>query len=722
MKILSRHWKVIWQSALFGVLYWIIASVFDAFVFHERQFFVSLLFPPPHEFFLRLFAFCFIAAVSFFITYRLSKEECALDEKENLRKSAEEALRATNQTLHTLLQASPLAVIAIDKQCKVKFWGPAAEHIFGWKEDEVIGQIIPIMPQEKCFEFNKMQEKTGGNSSHKGMEMVCLKKDGSQIDVEGWAAQLKSYDNEVSGTIVLFADIAERKRMELALVESEKKYKGLFQDLRDVIYMSTPDGRMLDINEAGIKLLGYSSMEEILNLNLVNDVYAYPEDRKRLIGLLNKKAFVDDFETILKKKNGEHIIVQLNVKAQKNKDGSLNFIRGIIRDITDKKKLEQQLLHSQKLEAIGQLAGGVAHDFNNILTAVIGYANLLKMKLREDDPSHAYVDAVLSTAERGASLTQSLLTFGRKQSVELRPVDLNNVIERICKLLLRLIGEDIELKTILAGNEITVMADSLQLEQVLMNLATNARDAMLNGGLLTIETQEIELGSDLIKHHSYMKSGRYALVSFTDTGMGMDETTKTKIFEPFFTTKEVGKGTGLGLSIVYGIIKQHQGYINVYTEEGKGTTFKIYLPLAQTGKIDETQPENLKVSGILNEVILLGEDDKMVRKIIKTMLEEFGYKVIEASNGEEALNKFTENKDIVSLLLLDLIMPKKSGKEVFDEIKKIKPDIKVIFTSGYSADLINKEGIMKDRCSFIPKPVSPTELLKLVEEVLGGKA
>lgn len=722
MKILSRHWKVIWQSALFGVLYWIIASVFDAFVFHERQFFVSLFSPPSHEFFLRFFALCFIIAVSFFITCKLTREECALAEKENLRKSAEDALRATNQTLHTLLQASPLVVIAIDKQCKVKFWGPAAEHIFGWKEDEVIGQLIPIMPQEKCFEFNEMQKNGRRSTSHKGIEMVCLKKDGSQIDVEGWAAPLRSYDDEVIGTIVLFADITERKSMELELVESEKKYRGLFEDLRDVIYMSTPDGRMLDINEAGIKLLGYSSMEEILNLNLVNDVYAYPEDRKRLIGLLNKKAFVDDFETILRKKNGEHIIVQLNVKAQKNKDGSLKFIRGIIRDITDKKKLEQQLLHSQKLEAIGQLAGGVAHDFNNILTAVIGYANLLKMKLREDDPSHAYVDAVLSTAERGASLTQSLLTFGRKQSVELRPVDLNSVIERICKLLIRLIGEDIELKTILANNEITVMADSLQLEQVLMNLATNARDAMPNGGLLTIETQEIELGSDLIKHHSYMKSGRYALVSFTDIGMGMDETTKTKIFEPFFTTKEVGKGTGLGLSIVYGIIKQHQGYINVYSEKEKGTTFKIYLPLAQTGKIDETQPENLKVSGMLNEVILLGEDDKMVRKIIKTMLEEFGYKVIEASNGEEALNKFTENKDIVSLLLLDLIMPKKSGKEVFDEIKKIKPDIKVIFTSGYSADLINKEGITKDRCSFIPKPVSPTELLKLVEEVLSGKA
>lgn len=834
MKPLSRHWKVIWLSALFSVLYWIIASAFEAFILHNRPIFECMFNPPPHDLFLRLLAFCFIAVVSFFINYRLSRSEHASAEKDHFledvfssiqdgvsvldtemriirvnpqmekwyaharplagkkcyeayhnrsercevcpswktiqtgkasyevvpktgeggvivgwldlysfplfdtktnklagvieyvrditpRRQAEEASRELNETLKTLVYASPLAIISIDNQCKVKFWGAAAENIFGWKENEIIGQRIPIMPHEKCFEFNEMQKNSRENSSHKGIEMVCLRKDGSQIVVEGWTSKLKGHYNEVAA-IWLFADITERKNMELALIESEKKYRGLFEELRDVIYLSTLDGKFLDINDAGVKLLGYSSKEEIFDLNMEQDVYAYPEHRKKLMELLNEKLFVDGFEAILKKKNGEHVIVQLNVKAQKNKDGSLKLIRGIIRDITDKKKLEQKLLHAQKMEAIGQLAEGIAHDFNNILTAVIGYANLLKMKMKEDDSLHTYVDAVLSTSERGAALTNGLLTFGRKQTVDLAPVNLNSIIERTGKLLLRLIGEDVELKIVLADKDINVMANSLQLEQVLMNLATNARDAMPNGGMLMIEAWQEEIDRDYVRQYPYMIPGKYALISFADTGAGFDETTKAKIFEPFFTTKEVGKGTGLGLAIVYGIIKQHNGYINVYSELGKGTTFKIYLPIAEMQKTEDTQHENLKASVCSGGVILLGEDDKMVRNIIKSIFEEFKYRVIEASNGEEVLNKFNENKDIVDLLVLDLIMPKKNGKEVFDEIKKIKPGVKVIFASGYTTDLINKDEALKEGYSFIPKPIAPDELLKLAEKILAGKA
>lgn len=707
MKVLSSHWKVIWHSALFGILYWTVDSVFDAVAFHDRQFLLSLLYPSSHEFFSRLFALCFILAVSFFITYRLSKEENAFAEKERFLENVFSSIQDGISVLDTemkIVRANP----------KIEEWHAHSMPLVGKKCYEAYHNR-----SERCEICPSWEALQTGKSAYE--EVPLRDKEGAIIRWLGLFS-FPIFDMQtgaLKGVIEYVRDTTTHKQMEVDLAESEEKYRGLFEDLRDVVYISTPEGRIVDINEAGVKLLGYSSKEEIFKLILDRDVYVNPEDRKKLIELLDTHGFVIDFETAWKKKNSEQVIVQINVKAQKNDEGGMMSIRGVIRDITDEKKLRQQLLHSQKLEAIGQLAGGVAHDFNNILTAVIGYANLLKMKLKEDDPSQAYVDAVLSTSERGASLTHSLLTFGRKQTFDLRPVDLNGLIERVSKLLLRLIGEDIEMRTIFSEKDIVVMADSLQLEQILMNLATNARDAMPDGGFLTIETRQVEFGGDFVKLHSYMKPGRYGLVSFSDTGAGMDETTKSKIFEPFFTTKDVGKGTGLGLSIVYGIIKQHKGYINVYSEQGKGTVFKIYLPLAHAQKTDDAQPEQLKAREKAHKVILLGEDDNMVRKIIKATLEEFGYKVIEASNGEEAIDRFTENKDMVDLLLLDLIMPRKSGKEVFDEIKKIKPDIKAVFTSGYNAEIIDKKEIIKNGCSFITKPVRPADMLKIIEEALG---
>jgi nitrogen-specific signal transduction histidine kinase len=388
-----------------------------------------------------------------------------------------------------------------------------------------------------------------------------------------------------------------------------------------------------------------------------------------------------------------------------------------MKDITERKRLEQQLLQAQKMEAIGQLAGGIAHDFNNILTAIIGFGTLLKIETSKDDLLRSYVTQILTSAERAANLTQALLAFSRRQIISPRPMNLNEIIQGVERLLSRLIGEDIELSTFLTDKELTVMADSGQIETVLMNLATNARDAMPDGGSLIIKTELTEINHEFIKAYGYGRPGFYALILVEDTGHGMDEKTKERIFEPFFTTKEVGKGTGLGLSMVYGIIQQHDGYINVYSEPGKGSTFKIYLPLIKS-KVEEAE---LVVHPVLKrgtETVIVAEDDSQVRELIKEVLEGFGYKVMEAADGEDALKVFNENKDRIQLLILDVVMPKKNGKEVYDEIRKVRPDIKAIFTSGYNVDIIHQKGILEEGSDFISKPISPEELLRKVREIL----
>lgn len=385
--------------------------------------------------------------------------------------------------------------------------------------------------------------------------------------------------------------------------------------------------------------------------------------------------------------------------------------------LAESKRLEEQLYHLQKMDAIGQLAGGIAHEFNNILTAVMGYGSLLRTKISPKGPLMVDLEQILTAAERAANLTRSLLAFSRKQRINLIPVNLNEIVRNVEKLLSKLIGENIEFKTILTGEDLTVMADSGQIEQVLINLCINARDAMPDGGRLTISTEMVELGDEFLKTHGYGEPGKYTLISVTDTGTGMDEKTRERIFEPFFTTKEVGKGTGLGLAVVYGIIKQHNGLIDIYSEIGKGTAFKIYLPVIKSDVKETRLPETATPRGG-TETVLLAEDDAYVRKLVKDILERFGYKVIEAVNGEDAIDKFMGNKDRIQLLLLDVIMPKRNGKEVYEEIKKIRPDVKTIFTSGYPANIINKNGIVEEGLNFISKPVFPNELLKRVREVL----
>ncbi len=511
---------------------------------------------------------------------------------------------------------------------------------------------------------------------------------------------------------------AGHRTAEEALKRSEEKYRTLFEESRDVIFIYSVERKELDINTAGVELFGFSSKEEMLKLDFPGDICANPAELRKFVKELEKTGFISDFELVLKKKDSTPVYALISANAVRGGNGGVSAYRGIIHDMTAYKGLEQQLLQAQKMEAIGQLTGGIAHDFNNLLTTIMNSTSLLEMDLDRSARPMYYVQQIQSAAQSAAALTRSLLAFSRRQIMEVRAVNLNDVMTNVQKLLSRMIGEDVELEFSPAPYPLPVMADTAKIEQVLMNLAANSRDAMPEGGRLSISTKLAEIDGGFIKSKGFGKAGEYAVVTVSDTGAGMDDATKEKIFEPFFTTKEVGKGTGLGLSIVYGIVKQHGGYINVEASPGNGTSFTIYLPLVESRAVRFHIKEAPPPIERGTETILLAEDDKAVRMLIKITLERCGYRVIEASDGEEAVRKFMENREGVDLAVLDVIMPRKNGKEAYNEIRKARPDVKAIFTSGYNEEIIHKKGILEDGLNFLQKPVVPYELLRKIRDIL----
>lgn len=510
-------------------------------------------------------------------------------------------------------------------------------------------------------------------------------------------------------TIVI---LLERKRVEDNLRESEERYRDLVELSPEAIYIQQ-DGKIAFINSAGVSLLGAKSPAQLLGKPVAEILHPDSADR-----ILNERKEIRDIPALeLKYLRLDGAPVELEVSAV-----SVNYLgkpalQMFARDITGRKQLEEQLRHSQKIEAVGRLSGGIAHDFNNLMTVILGYVGLMKKRIKNPAIVSLGLEEIGMAGERATRLTQQLVAFGRKQILQPQVLDLNSIVSNMDKMLRRLIGGDIELETILSKKLGSVKADPGQIEQVIVNLVLNARDAMPKGGRITIETANANLDTSVTWKHRDIPDGPYATLEIRDSGIGMDEETKLHIFEPYFTTKEVGKGSGLGLATVHGIIRQSGGDIRLESEPNKGTTFTIWLP--RTEEVPAKESIELVVEAPPGrETILVVEDAESVRVLVREALEDAGYRVIEASNGREALERISQNREPIHLMLTDVVMPKMGGRALATQVASLYPETKILFMSGYVGDGVDGTYNPLGRRPSISKPFKPEELARKVREVL----
>jgi two-component system cell cycle sensor histidine kinase/response regulator CckA len=514
------------------------------------------------------------------------------------------------------------------------------------------------------------------------------------------------------------ASAVEIKRNEQALRISEARYRSLVQSSVYGIYRSSLEGRFLDVNPALITMLGYGSAEEVLMLDPEKDVFVNSEEHTFLIEEFRRTGRLDGIELKWKRKDGNSITVRISGRAVSSADEPVDVLEAIAEDVTDRRVLEDQFRQAQKMEAVGRLAGGVAHDFNNLLMVISGYAEVILANLSPDHPLHEKGRAIQLAADRATTLTRQLLAFSRKQLLELKVVDVNAIVRDMERLLQPLIGENVEFTTSLTPDAPHTRADAGQLEQVLMNLVVNAKDAMPDGGKLTIQTQSIVVDEAHRRGQTFVRPGRYVLLSVRDTGMGMDKETQSRIFEPFFTTKEKGKGTGLGLSTVYGIVKQSGGYVMVQSEEQRGTTFHIYLPRVD-GVTEKHAPPVAHAARGGTETVLLVEDEESVRQLVRDTLSAKGYRVVEAENGEAGIAAAARHDGSIDLVITDVVMPGMGGRELVRQLLQLRPDAKVLYLSGYTEDAILSDGTIEHGAAFLQKPFTLQSLSRKVREVLG---
>ena len=591
-------------------------------------------------------------------------------------------------------------------------WGRTCESLYA-RPDSYLEAVHPD-DRQKILSATWRQRR--GEQTDE--EYRVVRPDGSARWIHDRAFPIKDEGGRVGRIVGVAEDITERRRAEEEVRRSEQRYRLLFDSNPQPMWVFDLETlRFLEVNEAAVQHYGYSR-EEFLSMS-IKDIRP-PEDIPALVQTL--AAPVAGLEKVgawkHRKKDGSIIAVEITLHQLTFAGRSAEL--ALVNDITERKQLEEQLRQAQKMEAVGRLAGGIAHDFNNLLTVINGYSDLTLKRLPAEDPLRRNVEETKKAGEHAANLTRQLLAFSRKQVLQPKVINLNEVVRETEKLLRRLIGEDVELRAALAPGLGTVKADPGQIEQVLMNLAVNARDAMPQGGKLTIGTENVYIDAEYAAHHVTVAPGRYVMLAVSDTGAGMDGGTLSRIFEPFFTTKEQGKGTGLGLSTVYGIVKQSGGYTWVYSEVGQGTTFKIYLPRLDAGAQGYRQtPEPAEGLGG-TETILLAEDDEMVRAMTRLILSDHGYRVLAAANGTAALSICERTEEPIHLLLTDVVMPGMSGRELADRLARLRPEMKVLFMSGYTDDAIIHHGVLDEGINFLQKPFAPDTLTRKVREVLGS--
>ncbi|HAR95364.1 MAG TPA: hypothetical protein DCR97_05300 [Deltaproteobacteria bacterium] len=628
---------------------------------------------------------------------------------------AEKELRESEERFRILVEPAPEAIF-VQTDGVLVYANPAMIKLLGATEpEEILGKEVFtwVTPEhhESVRARMSAQSKTG---AFPPIDREYIRIDGSRVSVETTAVGIKF--KNVDSHLVFVRDVTERKRAEEALRQSEEMYRTLIAACPDAIIVTDLAGRVTLASSKAVELFGVSSEARAVGRSVLE--WMIPEDRIEVFAAMEQLLSGEGApsrELILKKDDGTLFDAEVHAAPIRLSDGMTRGMILITRDVTERKNLQAQLLQSQKMEAIGTLAGGIAHDFNNILTTIMGYAGLMETKLPEDHPFRSFVQQINSCTSKAANVTRSLLTFSRKQAMELSPQSMNTIIRDIQKLLRRIVPEDVEL-TFTLNEDAAIMADMTQIDQVLINLVSNARDAMQKEGKLQIETGVVQLGKEFKHANGFGKPGRYGCISVIDNGAGIDEAIQKKIFEPFFTTKDVGKGTGLGLSIVYGIVKQHGGYITVSSKPGSGTRFDIYLPEIKAEITERRQPVIPRAGG--TETLLLAEDNPDVRRTVKEMLCASGYTVIEAHNGEDAVRKYGDNKNKVDLLILDVVMPVKNGREAYEEIRQIGGSVRALFMSGYTGDVVLDRGVQDGTFDYIPKPLSASDLLQKIREIL----
>jgi len=634
------------------------------------------------------------------------------------RKRSEEALRESERRQAMILDAIPDMIYEMDLKGNILYANQFAREIIGIGAEEVKTlRLSDILDEDGLKTAAAVTKGVLANNTSLPPSIYYLRThDGRRVPIE---AQTRVVTNSIEKKTLLGVarDITERHRAEQLLRESEEKYRTLFEETKDALFIATVGGEMLDLNPAGVELFGYSSREELEGVN-AGDLYVNPHDRERFQKRIADSGFVKDYEMILKRKDGRRINVLVTATVMVNERGEITAYRGIMRDITEKKQLEQQLFQAQKMESIGTLAGGIAHDFNNILGGILGYASFMKAKIDAGHPFQNYIDTIEKSAVRASELTAKLLAFARGGKYDVKPVDINRLVEETLQIMGSTLDKSIEIHVDPEPELATVEADAAQLQQILMNLCLNARDAMPAGGRLVIKTFPAVVDGKYFGRYFGAKAGRYVAVAVTDTGIGMAEETKQRIFEPFFTTKEKGKGTGLGLSMVYSVVKNHGGFVSVYSEPGIGSTFKVYLP--ESGKPELKIASTAAMPRGHNELILVVDDEAALRSLAHDTLEAYGYRVMSTENGLEAVEVYQKHKDEISVVILDMVMPKMGGHEAFLKLKEINPHVKALLSTGYSQTGKAQEILDSGVLGFIQKPYQLNELLLKLDSVLNA--
>ena len=658
------------------------------------------------------------------------------DRQERERKQAEAALKESQQQLEDIIDFLPDATLVIDRGGKVIAWNRAIEEMTGVKSADMVGKgnyeyAIPfygerrpilidlvLNPTEEVEGTYVALERKGGVLSGEAY-MPALKGGGTYLF--GNASALYDSRGKVVGAIESIRDITERRLMEEAVGSAEKKYRDIFENSVTGKYQVDVDGRLFNANSAIAHLHGYDSPEEFLQaVSNVRQLFVNRERRAEMLRLIDEQGLVKDFEVELSKKDKSVVWASLTIRAVRGDDGKVAYLDGTAVDITRSKHLKAQLEQAQKMESVGRLAGGVAHDFNNMLGVITGRAELAL--LQDVSPQvRTNLEEILQAAKRSADLTRQLLAFARKQIASPKILNLNDTISGMFKMLRRLIREDIDLSWIPAMNLWEVKIDPSQVDQILANLVVNAGDAITGPGNITVRTENVVIDDSWRAERPELITGDYVLVTVSDTGAGMSEEVCEKVFEPFFTTKELGKGTGLGLSTVYGIVKQNEGFIYVESRPGEGATFRIYLPRFEAEAV-QAPPKEAEVEVRRGaETILLVEDDEAVLNLSRMLLESLGYKVLLAQTWLPAIQLALEHKKDLRLLMTDVVMPGMNGRELMEKLRSFLPDLKCLFMSGYTADVIAHRGVLDEGVNFIQKPFNMAELAEKVREVLDAE-